>query len=97
MRFCILPIASVHIGMIALRRFNRALPREPQTILKTDERSTVLELTHEEKFAAKSSGWLKAGGDKLEVAVKKRPLGDDPSARRPPPEPPPVEHYFPME
>jgi hypothetical protein len=83
--------------MIALRRFNRALPREPQTILKTDERSTVLELTHEEKFAAKSSGWLKAGGDKLEVAVKKRPLGDDPSARRPPPEPPPVEHYFPME
>jgi hypothetical protein len=49
--------------------------REPQIILKTDERGIHLELEREGKFAAKSSGWLKTGvfldGDKLEVAVKK--------------------------
>jgi hypothetical protein len=28
---------------------------------------------------------------------QERPLGDDPSARRPPPEPPPVEHCLPTE
>jgi len=34
--------------------------REPQTILKTDERSTVLELARKGKRAAKSSGWRAA-------------------------------------
>jgi hypothetical protein len=33
--------------------------REPQIILKTDKRSTVLELSREGKFTAKSSGWDK--------------------------------------
>jgi hypothetical protein len=31
--------------------------RAPQTILKTDERRTILELTRKGKFGAKSSGW----------------------------------------
>ena len=48
--------------------------REPQIILKTDERSVHLELGREGKLAAKSSGWdenrVFLEGDKLEVAVK---------------------------
>ena len=80
MRFCIQPIASLHIGMIAL-------PREPQTILKTDKRSTVLELSREGKFAAKSSGWDEnrfPSGRQVEVAVKNaaheaKPFGNLPS------------------
>jgi hypothetical protein len=48
--------------------------REPQIILKTDERKVVLELGLAGKFAAKSSGWDEnrffLEGDKLEVAVK---------------------------
>ena len=48
--------------------------REPQIILKTDERKIVLEMGLEGKFAAKSSGWdenrVFLEGDKLEVAVK---------------------------
>jgi hypothetical protein len=35
--------------------------REPQIILKTDERSTALELARERKFAAKSTGWDETG------------------------------------
>jgi hypothetical protein len=31
--------------------------REPQILLKADERSIVLELSRDGKFAAKSSGW----------------------------------------
>jgi hypothetical protein len=31
--------------------------REPQMILKTDERGAVLELGRDGKFAAKSNGW----------------------------------------
>ena len=31
--------------------------REPQIILKTDERKVVLELGPKGKFAAKSTGW----------------------------------------
>jgi len=50
MRFCILPIASVHIGMIALPSIQCALPREPPTILKIDERGAVLELGREGRF-----------------------------------------------
>jgi hypothetical protein len=48
--------------------------REPQIILKTDERKVVLELGLEGKFAAKSTGWdenrVFLEGDKLEVVVK---------------------------
>ena len=48
--------------------------REPQIILKTDERKVVLELGLAGKFAAKSSGWDEnrffLEGNKLEVAVK---------------------------
>jgi hypothetical protein len=66
-----------------------------------DHRNILLEMGREGKFTAKSGGWdenrVLLEDDKLEVAVKKRPLGDDPSASLPPPEPPPVEHYFPME
>jgi hypothetical protein len=53
--------------------------REPQIILKTDERKIHLELGLEGKFAAKSTGWdekrVFLGGDKLEVSVKHGPLG----------------------
>jgi hypothetical protein len=43
-----------------------------QIILKTDERSAVLELDRDGEFAAKSNGWdeNRVSGDKLEVAVK---------------------------
>ena len=48
--------------------------REPQIILKTDERKVVLELGLEGKFSAKSTGWdenrVFLEGDSLEVAVK---------------------------
>jgi hypothetical protein len=48
--------------------------REPQIILKTDERKVVLELGLEGKFAAKSTGWdenrVFLEGDKLVVEVK---------------------------
>jgi hypothetical protein len=63
--------------------------REPQIILKTDKRSTVLELAREGKFAAKSSGWdenrVFLEGDKLEVEVKngRRVLTDLPAGPRP--------------
>ena len=48
--------------------------REPQIILKTDERQVVLELGLEGKFSAKSTGWdenrVFLEGDRLEVSVK---------------------------
>ena len=48
--------------------------RETQIILKTDKRSTVLELSREGKFDAKSNGCGREPGflesDKLEVAVE---------------------------
>ena len=48
--------------------------REPQIILKTDERTIVLELGLGGKFAAKSSGWdenrVFLEGDKLDIEVK---------------------------
>jgi hypothetical protein len=60
--------------------------REPQTILKTDERAIRLELGARE-FTAKSSSWdesrLFLQGDKLEVAVKNDrggPVGLSPAA-----------------
>jgi hypothetical protein len=51
--------------------------REPQTILKTDDRNIILELGLQGKFAAKSTGWdenrIFLEGNKLEVAVKDEP------------------------
>ena len=48
--------------------------REPQTVLKTDERKIHLELGLGGKFAAKSTGWdenrVFLEGDVLEVAVR---------------------------
>ena len=48
--------------------------REPQIILKTDERKVVLELSLEGKFAAKSTGRdenrVFLEGDTLQIAVK---------------------------
>ena len=48
--------------------------REPQIILKTDERKAVLELGSKGKFSAKSTGWdenrVFLEGDTLEIAVK---------------------------
>ena len=75
--------------------------REPETILKTDERNIYLELGRGGKFAAKSSGWDEnkafLESDKLEVAVVNGrwvlthvPAGPKPVSA-------PVEHYFPTE
>ena len=72
--------------------------REPQIILKTDERHIHLELGRQGKFAAKSTGWdenqVFLEGDKLEVAVKNSRwvLTHLLAAPR---TPEPVRHYFP--
>ena len=72
--------------------------REPQIVLKTDERKVLLELGHDGKFAAKSTGWdeirVFLEGDKLQVEVKfgRWVLMHLPAGPRPAPEP--VEHYF---
>jgi hypothetical protein len=72
--------------------------REPQIILKTDERKIVLELGLQGKFAAKSTGWdenrIFLEGDKLEVQVKngRWVLTHVPAK---PAAPKPVHHYFP--
>jgi hypothetical protein len=72
--------------------------REPQIILKTDERKVVLELGLEGKLAAKSTGWdenqVFLEDDKLEVAVKngRWVLIHEPAK---PAAPKPVLHYFP--
>ena len=74
--------------------------REPQIILKTDQRNVILEMSQEGKFTAKSSGWDEnrtfLEGDALEVAVRNgrwvlthRPAG-------PRPAPPPAQPYFPI-
>jgi hypothetical protein len=71
--------------------------REAQIILKTDERTIVLELGLQGKFAAKSIGWdenrVFLEGDKLEVALKhgRWVLTHTPAKPRPPE---PVRHYF---
>jgi hypothetical protein len=72
--------------------------RQPQIILKTDERRVILELRLEGKFAAKSTGWNENRvfheGDRLEVAVKNgRWVPTHLPAK--PPAPKPVLHYFP--
>jgi hypothetical protein len=72
--------------------------REPQIILKTDERKVVLELGLEGKFAAKSTGWdenkVFLERDRLEVAVVngRWVLTHLPAKPR---EPKPAEQYFP--
>jgi hypothetical protein len=74
---------------------------KPQILLKTDQRTLVLELGLQGKFQAKATSWdenmVFLEGDVLEVAVRngrwvltRRPAG-------PPPPPKPVEHYFPTE
>jgi hypothetical protein len=72
--------------------------REPQIILKTDERKIHLELGLQGKFAAKSSGWdenrVFLEGDKLEIEVKNGRWVLT-HLRAKPPEPKPVLHYFP--
>jgi hypothetical protein len=72
--------------------------REPQIILKTDERKLVLELGLGGKFTARSTAWdenrVFLEGDKLEVTVNsgRWVLTALPAK---PPEPKPVQHYFP--
>ena len=72
--------------------------REPQIILKTDERKIVLEIGLGGKFAAKSTGWdenrVFLEGDRLEVEVKngRWMLTHVPAT---PCQPAPVQHYFP--
>ena len=75
--------------------------REPQIILKTDQRTLLLELGLGGKFQAKSSGWDEnrtfLEGDVLEVAVRngRWVLTHVPAGPRP--APPPAQHYFPTE
>jgi len=71
--------------------------REPQIILKTDERKVVLELGLEGKFTAKSTGWdenrVFLEGDTLQIAVKngRRVITHLPAK---PVKPKPVRHYW---
>ena len=72
--------------------------REPQIILKTDERKVVLELGLEGKFVAKSRGWdenrVFLEGDTIQIAVKKgRQVITHLPAK--PVKPKPVLHYWP--
>jgi hypothetical protein len=73
--------------------------REPQAILKTDERNIILELGLQGKFAAKSTGWdenrIFHEGDKLEVAVKNGRWGLTHLLAAPPSAIEPVRRYFP--
>jgi hypothetical protein len=75
--------------------------REPQIILKTDQRTVVLELGRKGKSAAKSAGWdenrIFLEGDVLEVSVRdgRWVLCHVPAGPRPASAPP--EHYFPTE
>ena len=72
--------------------------RQPQIILMTHERTFVLELGLQGKFAAKSTAWdenrVFLDGDKLEIAIKdgRRVLTHLPAK---PAAPKPVLHYFP--
>ena len=75
--------------------------REPRIIMKTDQRSTVIDLQHRGKFVAKSSGWdedrIFLEGDKLEVAVKNGRWVLTHLPARPPPAAELLRHYFPDE
>jgi hypothetical protein len=74
--------------------------REPQIILKTDQRNAILELGLGGKAQAKSSGCKNRTfleNDVLEIAVRKGRwvLTHVPAGPRP--APPPAQHYFPTE
>jgi hypothetical protein len=75
--------------------------RERQIILKTDQRTLLLEMGLGGKFQQKSSAWDKnrtfLEGDVLEVeyALAARVLTHVPAGPRP--APPPAQHYFPTE
>jgi hypothetical protein len=72
--------------------------REPQIILKTDQRDVILELGLGDKFQAKSSGWDEnrtfLEGDVLEVAVRNGRWVLTHAPAKPVSAPPPVQHYF---
>jgi hypothetical protein len=69
--------------------------REPQIILKTDQRNVILELGLGRKFQAKSSGWDEnrtfLEGAVLEVRNGRWVLTHVPAGPRP------AQHYFPTE
>jgi hypothetical protein len=75
--------------------------RERQIILKTDQRTVLLEMGLGGKFQQKSSAWDEyrtfLEGDVLEVeyAMAARVLTHVPAG--PSPAPPPAQHYFPTE
>jgi hypothetical protein len=75
--------------------------RERQIILKTDQRTVLLEMGLGGKFQQKSSAWDEnrtfLEGDVLEVeyAMAARVLTHVPAGPRP--APPPAQHYFPTE
>jgi hypothetical protein len=75
--------------------------RERQVILKTDQRTVLLEMGLGGKFQQKSSAWDEnrtfLEGDVLEVeyAMAARVLTHVPAGPRP--APPPAQHYFPTE
>ena len=75
--------------------------REPQIILKTDQRNVIPEMSQEGKFTAKSSSWMRTGSSlrttSARVAVKNGRCVMTHLPAGPAPEPPPVEQYFPTE
>jgi hypothetical protein len=75
--------------------------RERQVILKTDQRTILLELGLGGKFLSKSSGWdenqIFLEGDVLEVAVRNGRWVLTHAPAKPVSEPPPAQHYFPTE
>jgi hypothetical protein len=75
--------------------------REPQIIMKTGQRSTVIDLQRRGKFVTKSSGWdedrIFLEGDKLEVAVKNGRWVLTHLPARSPPAAELIRHYFPDE
>ena len=75
--------------------------REPQTILKTDERKVVLELGLGGEFTARSAAWMRTGSSSKATSSRSRPgqrsMGADRSAQGPAPAPEPVQHYFQIE
>jgi hypothetical protein len=75
--------------------------REPEIVLKTDQRTVLLEMGLGGKFQQKSSAWDEnrtfLEGDVLEVeyAMAASVLTHVPAGPRP--APPPAQHYFPTE
>ena len=74
--------------------------RKRETILKTDQRTLLLELGRQGRFTAKSSGWdenrVFLEGDVLEVAVVKGPWVPTHVPAKPKASSTPlVENYFP--